>query len=70
MKKPKKKNSIGVYVSKKSDDVAIARLRKECGLRPITVGKRNCLKCNKLFFSEDTTRNKVCYECNSYYLED
>lgn len=70
MKKKQQKNRTGIYVSKKNDDVAIAKLRQECGLRPITVGKLNCLKCNKLFFSEDTTRNKICYECNSYYLEE
>ena len=50
-------NLIGTYDVKK--------LREHYGLKPVRRGDRHCLRCDRLFFSEDLTNIKMCNLCKS-----
>ncbi len=41
----------------------IDKIREGFGLRLIKQGKRECLKCDKKFFSEDLAAEKCCTDC-------
>lgn len=45
------------------DKKAVEKLRKELGLSPIKQGDRECLKCEKHFFSFDLANMKTCPRC-------
>lgn len=41
----------------------IKKVRAEFGLQPIKQGKRNCLRCDKSFYSYDLCNMKTCSDC-------
>lgn len=47
----------------------INNLRKLMGMPIIKVGYRACLKCEKKFFSENLTINRMCPRCKYNYLD-
>lgn len=44
-------------------DREIARLRARIGLPQIKKGRRNCLGCDKKFYSQDLINEKCCEYC-------
>jgi hypothetical protein len=44
----------------------IDKLRKDLGLRTIRSGKRDCLKCERLFYSYDLANEKICEKCKEH----
>lgn len=41
----------------------IQKARKAIGLPPVKMGDKNCLRCDKRFFSEDLKNQHNCDEC-------
>jgi len=43
----------------------VNKLREECSLRKIKHGEIACLYCDKIFYSYDKIRERLCYNCKN-----
>jgi hypothetical protein len=50
-------------VFKFSEEKAQEAARKALGLKPIVMGYKNCLGCERKFFSVDVCVNRLCVYC-------
>ncbi len=59
-----------IYSTREFNSKDVLALRKDTKLRPVVTGLRLCLKCDKEFFSENLSINRVCTNCknNSDYF--
>jgi predicted nucleic acid-binding Zn ribbon protein len=47
-----------------SEGMSVDEVRAFFGMRKISVGEIRCLGCDRIFYSENTTTNKMCSTCN------
>jgi len=50
-----------------TDLKTINRTRRQQGMDEIKQGYKECLKCDKLFKSKDTKRNRICNYCKGLF---
>lgn len=43
--------------------------RKSMNLAPLMMGDRNCLRCDKKFYSEDLKNQKICENCREKNID-
>lgn len=60
----KDKSARSIHYENEQREISV--LRKNIGIPQIKKGERKCLRCDVVFFSEDLTRNKICYQCCVY----
>jgi hypothetical protein len=47
-----------------SNAMSVYEVRQYYGLKPIPEGDVECLRCGRVFRSDDTKRNRLCAMCN------
>jgi formylmethanofuran dehydrogenase subunit E len=62
--KKKDKSFADHFDTKQGHVFSVKKIREHFGISAIKTGYRDCLRCDREFYSDDLKLNKICGVCN------